>query len=321
MTFDITNIKPDDLQFKMNSSPVFGDVKEDAPQRFSGIGYSGEPITNHPFWGTVAFDLSQMDVPDPMPILLGHDPSKIAGWSQSHSMSNEGLKLDGILSKVTESGKEITALSKEGFPWQMSVRISPKILEEVMPNEFADCNGRQIQGPAFIFRKSKLTECSFTPIGWDSNTSATALSVSHPTPNKEDKMSAELEAKVKALEDDLLASNTKVTELQAKLDAEIAKNSTLEASQLETLRNARIEKIKNLFSVTGEEDTEDARKPFLSLSDEAFSMLEDQAKKIKSRLPEGLFSEQALDGKKTEPKGSSLVSDAERRAEAFSKKK
>lgn len=318
MTINISDIKAEDLQFKMGTTPAFETVKDDSPQKFTGIGYTGNIIKGHPYWGNVAFDLSNMEVPDPMAILLNHSAEKIAGWSESHEISSEGLRLNGILSKTTQYGKEVAELSKEGFPWQMSVRISPRVIEEVLAGEVAQVNGIQFNGPGYIFRKSKLSETSFTPIGWDSGTSATALSLTHN--QKEDEMSKELEDQITKLEGDLVASKTETENVKLELEAEKNKNKTLEASQAETIKAVRREKIVALFSLTGEEVTEEAIAPYFSMTDDVFSVVANQAKKlVETRAPEGLFSDTAHSGRAPEPKNPSLVDDATKRAEAFEK--
>lgn len=322
MSLDLSSVKSENLQFNISSELTFGDVKEQEPQRFSGIGYTGEAITNHPYWGTVAFDLSQMNVPNPMPILLNHDPDKIVGWSQGFAITERGLELTGILSKSTEHGREVTALSKEGFPWQMSVRISPSVIEEILAGESTQVNGRTITGPAYVFRKSKLSETSFTPMGWDDKTSATALSLHNP--NQEDAMSKEqikeLEDALKAKDDAFSELQTKFNELQAKFDELTQTISTLEASKAEEAKTKRLERIKLVFSVLGQEATDTQIEKLQNLDEEAFAVIEQSAAKAAGKLPEQLFEEFAKQGNPPSTDDNFLVKDAERRAQQFAKR-
>ena len=318
---DLKNVKEEDLQFRVSAPANISAKNDNGPRRFAGVGYSGEKITGHPYWGTVAFDLSGMEVPDPMPILLGHDPDKIVGFSQSHSRGNDGLKLEGVLSKTTEYGRQVEALSDEGFPWQMSVRIKPSVIEEVMPDAFAEVNGRTLAGPAYIFRKSKVSETSFTPIGWDDKTSATALSLT--TSQQEEQMSKELEDRIKKLEEELKASNEKVAALE-KDNQELKEGIAIyEQKELQASQNARLVKVKTLFSALGKEANEASMAPYISMDGATFDIVYANTLELskknpegkKQELPEGLFSEQASSGSDTPPEKSFLELDAERRRE------
>ena len=264
-------------------------------RRFSGVAYTGDPISDHPYWGTVVFDLSLITVPAKMAILLGHEAEEIVGYSDESAVTPDGLVLGGILSKVTDAGKEVTALSDEGFPWQMSVRIQPSRIEEVMAGSTTNVNGRTITGPAYIFRESKLVETSFTPTGWDSGTSATALSRNNNLSPQEDEVSKELEEKVKQLEGELLASNEKNAALITEL-------SQLKSEKATQAAEARMSRVKDAYKAAGKELTEDDAKKFASMADDAVDTIVGLLVTVKKPdLPEGLFSHQATDGAPPEP--------------------
>jgi hypothetical protein len=262
-----------------------------------------------------------MQVPNPMPILLGHDPDKIVGHSQSFSTAGS-LKLEGILSRVTEFGSHVEKLSDEGFPWQMSVRIKPSVIEELMPGVTAEVNGRTLQGPAVIFRKSKVSETSFTPIGWDDKTSATALSLT--TIKKEDDMSAELEAKVKQLTEELLASNTQLEAATVAISSLSDQIALFKEAEQKVVKEIRLSKVKELFTKMKKEATDDAIIPFLSMDETTFALVLTNIDEMSRTLvPKTLFEEQAAGnpregGTQNKP---AIVQDAERRAEAYSHRK
>lgn len=261
-----------------------------ANRRFSGVAYTGDPITNHPYWGTVVFDLSLIEVPTKMAILRDHEAEEIVGFSDESAVTPDGLVLGGILSKVTEAGQEVTALSDEGFPWQMSVRIQPSRIEELTAGSTAEVNGRTITGPAYIFRESKLVETSFTPTGWDSGTTAIALSRNqNPTTQEDSDMSKELEARVTQLEGELRASNEK----NEALTAELAKLKEEQASQQ---AEARMSRVKEAYKTAGKELSEEEAKKFSLMSDDAVTAVVDALALVKSNLPDGLFSHQAEGG-------------------------
>jgi hypothetical protein len=245
----------------------------------------------------VIFDLSLIEVPDKMAILRDHECEDIVGFSDESAVTQDGLVLGGVLSKVTDAGKEVSALSDEGFPWQMSVRIQPSRIEELSAGATATVNNRTITGPAYIFRESKLVETSFTPTGWDSGTSATALSRNSNPTSQEDQVSKELEAKVAQLEGELQASKTNADALTKELNELKASIATKEAE-------ARMSRIKDAYAKVGKELTEDEIKKFSAMPDDAVTAVIDALSFAKpspeESLPQGLFTHQADNGKNPE---------------------
>lgn len=287
-----------DYCFQFGIAATIREKTADDNRRFSGVAYTGDPIVNHPYWGTVAFDLGLITVPERMAILLNHEGDQIVGFSDEAAVTPDGLVLGGVLSKATPAGKMVTELSDEGFPWQMSVRISPSRIEELTAGNTTIVNGRTLTGPAYIFRESKLTETSFTPTGWDSGTSATALSrISNPT-SQEDILSKELEAKVAQLEGELSASK----EANQALSTEL---SELKASIAQKDAEGRVARVKEAYAKIGKELDEEGAKKFAAMPDDAVTAVIDAialAKPVQV-LPEGLFSHQAQTGK--QPEGTS----------------
>ena len=317
-----------DYLFKLSSPDVkIPEDKQEKHRRFEGVGYTGDPITEHPYWGTVIFDLSQMNVPKKMPILLNHYTDRIVGFSDKYGITDKGLELEGHLTKSTSFGQEVIALSDEGFPWQMSVRIHPSIIEEVKAGATAVVNGRTVHGPAYIFRKSKIAETSFTPTGWDDGTSATALS--RVISNEEDtQMSKELEDKVKELTD-------KVTSLSASVESITKERDDLK-TQVEAFAKTKLEEkktsIKEAFAAAGKELDEATLNAFSAMPDDMVkTMLAFAAKPVeekkpeekKPELPENLFEHQATKGAETtkveDAAGKGLVALCTKEAETYAK--
>lgn len=284
-----------DYCFQFGIAATIKEKTADDNRRFSGVAYTGDPITNHPYWGTVAFDLGLITVPERMAILLNHEGDQIVGYSDEAAVTTEGLVLGGVLSKATPAGKMVTELSDEGFPWQMSVRINPSRIEELTAGNSTIVNGRTLTGPAYIFRESKLTETSFTPTGWDSGTSATALSRISNQPSQEDLMSKELEAKVAQLEGELSASK----ETNKALSTELTE---LKASIAQKEADARMARVKEAYAKVGKDLDEEGAKKFAAMPDEAVSAVIEALTLVKPQqtLPDGLFSHQAQTGQQPE---------------------
>jgi hypothetical protein len=303
--------------FSMGVPVNTGQPGADGNRRFSGVAYTGNPITGHYYWGTVVFDLSLIQVPDRMSILRDHEPALIVGYSDESAVTQDGLVLGGVLSKVTAAGQEVTALSDEGFPWQMSVRIQPSRIEEVTAGNTVIVNGRTITGPAYIFRESSLVETSFTPTGWDSGTSATALSRNSNPTSQEDQVSKELEDRVKQLEGDLLASNTKNDALTKEL-------SELKQAQATKDAEARMSRVKDAYKSVGKDLSEEEAKKFASMPDDAITAVVEAITSVKASLPEGLFSHQAEGGSTApsstvKPHEKGLLALCDQKAAEFSK--
>jgi hypothetical protein len=321
-------------QFSMQSVAHFGmTAGADAKTRrqFSGVAYSGEVIKKHWYWGDVVFDLHSMSVPSKLPALIDHDRGARCGYVLEHDISeNAGLTVKGNLLSNTH-GAAVAAESDEGFPWQMSVHIEPGSVEEVMSGSSVTVNGRSFAGPITVFRNSKIAEVSFTATGWDSNTSAAAMSRGgQQSPNPEGESSMDLQAKVDALEAEKTSLQASIADKDAKLaaaNAELAKFSA----------DARKAAVTQLFSDIGrpapEAGKEDATfKQFCDMPAEAFaataSIMREQASKASAEkptaLPTGLFGHVAVDGQAVKPAASGdvnpLLANAQNRATAFSKR-
>lgn len=143
-------------------------------RRFSMSAYTGAPVN---FMGTtMIIDLAGMDVSGKRkPILREHDRKQIAGYADEFALTDQGLVMNGFLSKSTEAGREVADLADEGFPWQASVGIDINDMQRLAKDETQTINGRDLNGPAYIITKSTLKESSFVPLGADSNTSAVVL--------------------------------------------------------------------------------------------------------------------------------------------------
>lgn len=152
---------------------------KDAPKgrSFEMVGYSGGPMK---FWfGTVVMDMRGFDKPSgKFPALRQHDPNQIAGYVETTEAAGGGVRLKGRLSASTEAGREVAALSDEGFPWQASFGYQVASYDECDPEEALEINGQKISGVDLIARKWGVAEASFVPNGADPKTSARALEAS-----------------------------------------------------------------------------------------------------------------------------------------------
>lgn len=142
-------------------------------RRFGILAYTGAVIPR--WYGQVVIDLSGMRLDNRLPALRDHEPGRIVGVVDSHSVDEDGLRLRGTFSGVTADAREVLALADEGFCWQASIGVWAEAVEEVEPGASVRVNGRELAGPLTVWRKSHVREVSFVALGADENTAAVSL--------------------------------------------------------------------------------------------------------------------------------------------------
>jgi hypothetical protein len=167
-------------EFAVEGHELFLAAEGDGPQRFTILAKSPAPVLNHWWWGNLAIDLAGIKGKSKIPILVDHDVSQRIGVSDSRSVDKSGLTLSGTFLKNSALAQQVRNESRDGFPWEASVRLFPTKIEVLREGAQAEVNGLMVQGPGHIFRNSELRETSFTALGADSNTSAAALSDTSP---------------------------------------------------------------------------------------------------------------------------------------------
>lgn len=142
------------------------------------VGYSGGVILDHFYWGNLAINLEGMSISkDKIPILENHDTDRKVGFAERDQIEiNGALRVIGGTILDTESGREFKKLSREGYPYQSSLYAKPTSIEKIPGGEEIIINGLTQKGPLTIWERSELREISVCTLGWDQNTSATAMS-------------------------------------------------------------------------------------------------------------------------------------------------
>lgn len=156
-------------EFKQSS-----DAKNGVPVEL--LARSNEPVSNW-YWGDIYHDFSGMQVKgDSIPIDYCHDDDEIMGASTKHSVQGDGLHVFANLYSLAAGDcvDRVTQLAAKGVPYEASIdfRGSNILAEEVGSNMVASVNGKQITGPALIFRQWPLRRVAICPSGMDQNTSA-----------------------------------------------------------------------------------------------------------------------------------------------------
>lgn len=141
--------------------------------------YSGGVIKNHWYWDDLVMDLDGVKLSkSKYPVLEDHETSRKVAFS-GKPMVQEGKLIINPETTVfvdTEVSREFQKLSKQGFPFQSSLRGVPKRVERIEEGSEAMVNGFSLKGPGTVWREWEYMEGSVCVFGWDDKTSASAFS-------------------------------------------------------------------------------------------------------------------------------------------------
>lgn len=152
--------------------------KEPKPSRFKmSPALSPKPF-QHPLWGKLVIDMSDLEFKPRIPILQGHEQTSIIGVGEPQASEKKGIEIDGEFSRATPEAVQVEQLAKEGFPWEASAAVPPGRIQFLEEGESATVNGDLFEGPGTIFRNVRLVEASFVAVGQDPNTSVSTFSAS-----------------------------------------------------------------------------------------------------------------------------------------------
>lgn len=147
----------------------------------SMVALSGEVIKDHWWWGTLYIDMTGLLFDsNPLPILEDHRTDKKIGMvydpAKGVDKKNSQLIFAEIQLLENDDANTFYDNSKQGFPYQASVRVKPSKIEHLEEEATAEVNGMTVEGPATIFRQTTIKESSVCVFGWDSQTESAALS-------------------------------------------------------------------------------------------------------------------------------------------------
>lgn len=152
-----------------------GDTKK---ARLNMMAYSGGVIKNHWWWDDLAIDLEGMKFTEKKyPILEDHRTDKKIAFTGKPQTDQGKVTIDPDNTEFvsTEESEKFQRLSAEGFPFQSSIRVRPKVIERVAENASVKVNGFTLKGPGTVFRQCEFVEASVCVFGYDSKTSAKAF--------------------------------------------------------------------------------------------------------------------------------------------------
>jgi hypothetical protein len=193
--------------------------------------YTGAVVER--WWGKLVVAVDGIQAAQQMPIFRDHNMSEIVGYS-TKSSKDGSFSVSGVFSSATKAAQEVKALAAEGFPWQASIGVKPKIVVDLRENASMEVNGQEVMGPAEVWLESEVFETSFVPLGADSNTRVTVFERENADGTAATRaIPPNIETKVKSMDLDKLKSEF------PDLVAAIAKEAT--ADQETKLAQARQE--------------------------------------------------------------------------------
>ena len=143
----------------------FAAKQEGQPRRFKLKLYDGS-ISQHWYWGKLAFDLAGMKLEKAkIPILFGHDTMVRIGVADKATFDGafilEGYALDN------DDASSVLQDADQGFPFEASLKFDPNKskFRFVRDGEKAEVNGKTIVGPGTIFTKTVVKEGSVCVFG------------------------------------------------------------------------------------------------------------------------------------------------------------
>lgn len=169
--------KPDSISApvgacRFNNVLSFAEVQE--TPGFKIVGYSGEIIKNHWYWGNLAFDLQGLKFAKARtPILEEHFESSRIGFTTKQDIGDQ-VTVEG---RFLENEKAVAMANdlRAGFPMEASLYVPPSVVEQVAEGASVQVNGQTLEGPGAVFRKAVIKEVSMCVFGADANTQSTAL--------------------------------------------------------------------------------------------------------------------------------------------------
>lgn len=293
---DKKNVPQDALRFAIPLL-AFESQEGGRKRKLRGVAYSGEPITGHSYWGTVAFDLSSTKAPNRLPVLIEHDRAQRAGFAAAEIGGQ--ITIDGELLD-NQYGRSVAEEADAGFPWQLSVHIEPGEIAEVKAGATAKVNGHAVHGPAFIFRNSLIREVSLTPTGADHRTTAAVFSSAAVTTdedpteennvNEHEQRISDLESQIQGLQASVTAITGERDSAIAERDAAVAERDAATASLATFSATQRTAEVKALFSDLGLEFGDESAAPYLAMDAEQFGTVAQHMRAGRGAPPAQLFT-------------------------------
>jgi hypothetical protein len=276
-------------------------ASDQLPRTFSGLAYSGGVIDE---WGErIVIDLDSTAFESEMPLLFQHRHDSMIGAITVVGRESDGLHVSGeLFSDIDEDAASIAKKAQRGARYQMSVGLyEPRVERLDKPEQSVTVNGRVFTGPGVVLRDGLVREVSIVALGADRQTNAQFFSAGSPRPSTPEDSTMpdpnpDLQARIDALQ-------AQVADLSVQLQAASDRAAAAEKALADERTAARTFAVKQLFAELGREAADEAIRPYVALSAEAFDAVARDLRAMKPRAGEHLFQEQATG----EPGGAPLA--------------
>lgn len=142
------------------------------PRRFAILAYSGGLLPVDGFDKPVVVDLSGLEVPGSIPILIDHEKSVEATLGITDAIENDGrqLTMSGQVTGKSQKAQMVLSANAAGHKWQASIGARVLDQEEIPAGKTVEVNGQVFAGPVIVARRAVLRETSVLPMGADATT-------------------------------------------------------------------------------------------------------------------------------------------------------
>jgi len=141
-----------------------------------GVAYTGGKMFVGGYYNPVVVDLSSLEIPAEIPLLLNHDNSTDTRIGTVSAVVVDGqLLIDGKILAENEAAQNVIAQGKKGGDWQVSIgaNSSPDSgvkITTLENDETIIVNGKTITAPAEVISGMVLREVSIVAVGADKDT-------------------------------------------------------------------------------------------------------------------------------------------------------
>lgn len=235
-------------QVNFTAAAAEGDKK--GPASFEVNFYNGGELPVKAYEHPVVVDLSGLDQRPNLLADLDHDSTKRVG---NFEVTNDGKSLvaHGKATARTAARDEVVGSAEDGFQWEASLDVQPKVLAFVPKGRSFQANGQTFEGPKYWCKKGTLKGFAFVSQGADPTTSVdiAAEAASHKEPVMRDDVKAWAAEIFPSLNLETLTEE-QVANIEADFDGQKGKRKPIKAAatgnpfedmKLEGLRQSEIQ--------------------------------------------------------------------------------
>ncbi len=148
---------------------VLAAADSDRPRRFDINAYDGGPLPVSGFEHPVIVDLSSLQYPESIPLLIDHTASVEATLGSTDRIENDGqeLRMSGLVTATSDMASQVVEQHDKGQKWQASIGVRVGDVDEIQAGQIVVVNKQQFRGPVLVARNSQMYETSVLPAGAD----------------------------------------------------------------------------------------------------------------------------------------------------------